>query len=135
MRSCNKFNKLYLHLQKTHGYQTRQSADLPWEAHILKAIWPIWSRDQCEVMWQLQQILPSLSQDLWPLNFAGCWIMGGGLATKRLSCRQLLVQSRFSAYCLILVCKNYSTKGLRFHPCTVAPIYYLSRILKIIGYK
>ena len=29
----------YLHLQKTHGHQTRQGADLQWEVPILKATW------------------------------------------------------------------------------------------------
>ena len=47
----------------------------------------------------------------------------------------LFVQSPFSAYCLISAWKNYSTKGLDFHPCTAISIYYLSRILKIIWYK
>ena len=29
-------NKSYLHLKKTHEYQTRQGADLKWEAPVLK---------------------------------------------------------------------------------------------------
>ena len=39
-RSCEvyeKFNTLYLHLQKTHGHQTKQGADLPREAPTHKA--------------------------------------------------------------------------------------------------
>ena len=31
---------LYLHLQKTHGHQTRQGGDLSWEASTIKAFWP-----------------------------------------------------------------------------------------------
>ena len=33
-------NILYLHLKKTHEYQTTQGADLQWEAPILKVTWP-----------------------------------------------------------------------------------------------
>ena len=47
----------------------------------------------------------------------------------------LIFQSRLSAYCSTLAWKNYSTKGWRFHPCTETTIHYLSRILKITGYK
>ena len=38
-RSCDKFNILYLHLQKTYGHQTRWGVDLVWQASILKATW------------------------------------------------------------------------------------------------
>ena len=44
-------------------------------------------------------------------------------------------QSRFSAHCLILASKNYSTKGLRLHPCTAISTEYLLRLLKISGYQ
>ena len=46
-----------------------------------------------------------------------------------------IIQSQFSVYCLISAWKNYSTKGLRFHPRNATSIYYFSRILKITGYK
>ena len=37
LRSGDKLNTLYLHLQITHEHQTRQGADFQWEAPILKA--------------------------------------------------------------------------------------------------
>ena len=40
VRSLEKLNTLYLHLQKTRGQQTSQGVDLEWEAAILKTIWP-----------------------------------------------------------------------------------------------
>ena len=33
-------NTLTLHLQKTHGHQARQGADLQWETHTINATWP-----------------------------------------------------------------------------------------------
>ena len=51
VRSCDKLNALYLHLQKTHGHQTRPSAALPWVVPTLKAAWHfdyvtnVWLRD------------------------------------------------------------------------------------------
>lgn len=32
IKSCDKLNILYLHLQKTYGQQTKQSVDLVWES-------------------------------------------------------------------------------------------------------
>ena len=40
VRSCNKLNTLYLHLQETHGHQTRQGVVLLWKVTTLKATWP-----------------------------------------------------------------------------------------------
>ena len=34
------------------------------------------------------EVYTSLWQALWPLNLVGCWIQGGGLASKRLSRQQ-----------------------------------------------
>ena len=45
------------------------------------------------------------------------------------------IQLRFSVYCLISASKNYSTKGLRFHPYTATSIYYSLRLLKITEYQ
>ena len=42
---------------------------------------------------------------------------------------------RFNAYCLISASKNYSTKGLRCHPCPTNSIYYFLLLLKITGYQ
>ena len=39
VRSRDKLSKLYLHLQNTRGHQTKQGADLQWEAPILKFKW------------------------------------------------------------------------------------------------
>ena len=41
-----------------------------------------------------------------------------------------LIQSRFSAHCLISASKNDSTEGLCFHPCTATSIDYFYRLLK-----
>ena len=46
-----------------------------------------------------------------------------------------IIQSRFSTYCLVSASKNYSTKGLHFHPCTATSIDYFLWILKITGYQ
>lgn len=40
MKSCDKLNILYLHLQKTYGQQTKQSVDLVWETLTFKFNWP-----------------------------------------------------------------------------------------------
>ena len=40
MKSRDKLNKLKLHLQKKHALQTRDGADLRWEATTLKAKLP-----------------------------------------------------------------------------------------------
>ena len=48
---------IYLHLQKTHGHQTRHVAH-----HMT-----LWSRDQHEVFWQFEKYVSPLSQDLWLL--------------------------------------------------------------------
>ena len=48
VRSRDKLNTLYLHLQKTHEHQIRQGADLQWEASILQNHVTHWSRDQSE---------------------------------------------------------------------------------------
>ena len=40
VRSCDKLNALYLHLQKTYEHQITQGADLQWQAPIVKATWP-----------------------------------------------------------------------------------------------
>ena len=69
----------YLQLQKTYEHQTRQGADLLWETPALNTTW-IFDHT----------INMILSQDLWLLNFAGCWIQGGGSARKCLSCHRLL---------------------------------------------
>ena len=37
VRSRDKLNTFYLHLQKTHGYQTREGANLPLESQACKA--------------------------------------------------------------------------------------------------
>ena len=41
VKSHDKLNTLYFHLQKIYGHQTRQGAVLLWEAPTLKAISPI----------------------------------------------------------------------------------------------
>ena len=61
MRSYDKLNALHLHLQKTHEHQTRQSADLPWEAPNQMIFW---LRDQHVVTWKFEKFLSPLSQDL-----------------------------------------------------------------------
>ena len=40
VKSRDKLNTLYLHLQKTHNHQIKQGTDLKWEAPIYKATWP-----------------------------------------------------------------------------------------------
>ena len=39
VRTPDKINILYLHLQRTHGQDIMQDADLPWEAPTIKAKW------------------------------------------------------------------------------------------------
>ena len=57
------------------------------------------------------------------------------LRLNQKSLEHSLIKSRFSAYCLISASKNYSIKGLRFHPCTATSIDYFFRLLKITGYR
>ena len=40
IRSRDKLNTLYIHLQKTHEHQTKEGDDWQWDAPILKATWP-----------------------------------------------------------------------------------------------
>ena len=47
----------------------------------------------------------------------------------------VFIQSRFSAYSLISASKNYSTKGLHFHPCNATSMDYFLQLLKITGYQ
>ena len=47
------------------------------------------SRDQCEVLWQFEKSLLSVSQNLCPVILAGCWLMAGGSTRKRWSCHRL----------------------------------------------
>ena len=47
----------------------------------------------------------------------------------------VLIQSRFSAYCLISASKNDPTKALRFHPYTAASTGYFLRLLQLGGYQ
>ena len=43
------------------------------------------SLDQSEVLWQFGKSVSPLSQDLWPLNSAWCWIQGGAPVGQHLS--------------------------------------------------
>ena len=45
---------------------------------------------------QIDEITSLLSQDLWTLNLAGCWLQGGGSEVKRLSRHWLFVFFLFS---------------------------------------
>ena len=64
-------NYIYLHLQKAHENQTRRNSDL-----LKKVTWGQLS------VWIF---LSPLSQELWPLNLAGCWLWGGFSAHKCLT--------------------------------------------------
>ena len=83
-----KLNTLYLHLQKTHGHQTRQGTDLSWEAPILKAKWPFGHSSNVRSHNNLKDLQLQF-QELWPLNLAGYWLRGGGSAHNCLSRHQL----------------------------------------------
>ena len=65
------FAELYLYLQKTYEHQIRQSVDLLWEIPTFKVTW---SFDHVTNI--------TLSQGLWPLNLAGCWLQGPGSVHK-----------------------------------------------------
>ena len=72
MRSRDKLNLLWLHLQKFNGHQTRQGADLFLEAPSLKVTLLF---DQATTMRsrdELKIYLSPLSQDLRTLNLTGC---------------------------------------------------------------
>ena len=49
------------------------------------------SHDIKLVTGQINKIISPLSQDLWPLNLAGCWLQREGLECKRVSRHRLLV--------------------------------------------
>ena len=46
-----------------------------------------------------------------------------------------IIQSWFSAYCLISVSQSHSTTSLHFHLCTATSIDYFLQLLKITGYQ
>ena len=97
VRSCYKLNTLHLHLQKIHGDHTRQGAYLPSEAPTLQATWPfdhmtsVRSRDSLKVF-------ISTFTKFMPLNFAGCWLRGGGLARKCLSRHRITFRILFNTF-------------------------------------
>ena len=74
--------------QKFHGQQTKQVANLPWEASSLKATWLF---DHVNNMRTLEKFISPLSQDLWSLKLAGYWLQGRGSLRKYLSSQQPLV--------------------------------------------
>ena len=49
-----------------------------------------WSGDQCEVPWHFEKFTFPIWQDLSPLNLAGCWLLGGASACKRLRRHRVL---------------------------------------------
>ena len=63
---------------------------------------PLELNDLTLVTWQIDKIKYSLSQGLWPLNLAGCWLMGVCSERKRLSCHRLPVVFLFFHH-LVLV--------------------------------
>ena len=84
VRSSDKLSTFLL-LQDTHGRQSRQGDDLPWENPTIIDTWPYLTREQYKITWQSEKLISLLSQDLWPLNLAGCWLMRGWLAHTNLS--------------------------------------------------
>ena len=104
VRSREKLNTLNLHLQRIHGHQTRQGADLQWQPFILKAILPfdhvtMWSHVKTWKIY-ISTITRLLASKL-----------GRVLTYERRFRTQALkssptsfftfIQSRFSEYCLI----------------------------------
>ena len=51
------------------------------------------------------------------------------------SYQEKIIQSRFSAFCMISASKNYLIKGLLFHSCTATSMYFFFRLIKITGYQ
>ena len=76
MRSQDKLNTLYLHLQKTHGHQTGQSADLMWETPILKAAWPFNHVTNVTSSGNWNNYISTITR-LTEVNQSWCQIMGG----------------------------------------------------------
>ena len=70
MRSWNKLNSIYRHLQNTPEYKTRQGTDLPWDARTLQTIC-----DKLEVACQSKKV-KSISQNLWLLTQTRSWVTG-----------------------------------------------------------
>ena len=89
-RSRDKSNMLYFHLQNTHGNETRQDADLQWEAPILKATLPFDHLTNVKIFKKL--IWKSfIFTRLIASNLTRCLFMGGGSVRKPLSRHWLLV--------------------------------------------
>ena len=65
VRSYDKLNTWFLHLQKIYEHQTRQGGDLLWEAPSLKTTLP-----------QIFHVTNWQNYILWLLNLAGCWLLG-----------------------------------------------------------
>ena len=51
----------------------------------------IWSCEQCEFTWQIEEFISPISQDLWSLNLVGWWLQGRHSEHKCLSYYELTV--------------------------------------------
>ena len=89
--SRSKSNTRYLLMQKIHGHQTRQGAELMLDPPTLKATWPfdylinVMSRGNLKKLNLFKKNLMLLTSTRW-------WVAGGCSARKRLSRHGLLVK-------------------------------------------
>ena len=80
MRSRDKLNTLYLHLQKTYQHQIRQGGDLLWEAPILKFTRPF---NRVNNLKSLDKIITSLSKYLLATKLSRVLTSGRRLRPKK----------------------------------------------------
>ena len=79
---------LYLHYHSAYDNQTLQDADLLPETPIFKVTWPF---DHLTDVTNLEKSVSPISQYLWSLNLAGCWLQGGVSARPCLSHHWLFI--------------------------------------------
>ena len=75
-----------------------------------EAVWPF--NYVMHLTWEFEKFIFSLSKYLWPVNQAGCWLIGGGTAPKHLSHHWLLISCYYFHNCFFFqVQKNAIVNG------------------------
>ena len=94
-KSPAKLKSLYLHYHGSYDRRTWQVGYLSWEAFSHMTLNHLFLLDHV-IIWKFTS---QLSQDLWPLNLAGCSLWGQESASKRLS--RLTLTSFFFSFHLL----------------------------------
>ena len=87
--TCEPLLQIKYYHQKTHGHQTRQSADLPSESPSLKATWLFDRVTSVRSRGNLNIYISTFTR--LTTTLAGCWLTEDGSAHKRLCRDQLML--------------------------------------------